>query len=345
MDKLEEYVDQVCRRIGGPRTLRQHIRQELREHLGDAAAEHRAAGLSAEEALVRALDDFGKAEEVRSELEAAHGHRLMAVVIDKAIEWKEKTMKAKWLWASWAYLALVGVIALEVMFITFTVMFIVPRFQKLMRDGLVDPGILHDSEVRWMPSFLDGLKLYAGGYVTWILLATIVAWGLFEWRVRSENKAFIRLSALGTAAVGLMVVVILTAGSLVISFCLGLPATGRLARTFALDQISHIETSVRALEQARAKMDRNAMEDHALEASRSIDKLAKAEPALPALLASPEERMTVDELRKNVRAASEALKEVVNGVMGGREGQLDAALKSFHESFAPVQEAAKRPPR
>ncbi len=35
MDKLEKYLDQVCRSIGGPRSLRQHVRQELREHLHD----------------------------------------------------------------------------------------------------------------------------------------------------------------------------------------------------------------------------------------------------------------------------------------------------------------------
>src|SRR5712691_10238907 len=123
MDKLEHYLDQVCRGIGGPRSLRQHIRQELREHLLDAAAEHKAAGLSEEAALARALEDFGGPEQVRSELEATHGHRLLPVVIDKAMQWKEITMKAKWLWASWAHLVLAAVIALEVLFITFNVIF------------------------------------------------------------------------------------------------------------------------------------------------------------------------------------------------------------------------------
>src|SRR5205807_3314788 len=107
----------VCRGIGGPRSLRQHLRQELREHLQDAAAEHKAAGLSEEAALARALEDFGGPEQVRSELEATHGHRMMAVVIDKAMQWKERTMKAKWLWTSWANLSLAVVIALEVFFI------------------------------------------------------------------------------------------------------------------------------------------------------------------------------------------------------------------------------------
>jgi hypothetical protein len=38
MKKLEQYLDQVCRRISGPRALRQHVRQELREHLLDVPA-------------------------------------------------------------------------------------------------------------------------------------------------------------------------------------------------------------------------------------------------------------------------------------------------------------------
>src|SRR5437667_9064073 len=115
MDKLEQYLDQVCRGIGGPRALRQHVRQELREHLRDAAAEHKAAGMSEAEALDRALADFGGPEQVRSELEATHGQRLMGVVIDKAMQWQERTMKAKWLWTTWAYLAVMLVIALEVL--------------------------------------------------------------------------------------------------------------------------------------------------------------------------------------------------------------------------------------
>src|SRR5947199_4921589 len=155
MEKLEQYLDQVCRGIGGPRALRQHVRQELREHLLDAVAEHKAAGLPEEEALERALADFGGAEQVRSELEATHGHRLMAVVIDKAMQWKEKTMKAKWLWTSWAHIALAVVMVLEVMWIAFADVYLVPRFQKLLRDGIIDPAILDEQGTAWMVSFLD----------------------------------------------------------------------------------------------------------------------------------------------------------------------------------------------
>src|SRR5215471_8132253 len=144
MDKLERYLDQVCRSIGGPKALRQHVRQELREHLLDAMAQHKAAGTPEPEALERALEEFGRPEVVRSELEATHGHRMMAVVIDKAMQWKEMTMKAKWLWTAWAYLAAAAVIALELLWITFAVIYLVPKFQRLMVDGVVDPAVLDE---------------------------------------------------------------------------------------------------------------------------------------------------------------------------------------------------------
>src|SRR6185437_8385073 len=239
MDKLEHYLDQVCRSIGGPRSLRQHIRQELREHLLDAAAEHKTAGLPEEEALARALEEFGGPEQVRAELEATHGHRLLPVVIDKAMQWKENTMKAKWLWTTWSYLAAVVLIVLEVFFITFNELYIIPKFQKLTRYGILDPA---EKGTAWMAGFLNGLDS-VGRYTTQILLLALAAWGLFEWRVKSENKPFIRQSLLGTVAVALMVVVILMAGSLTISFILAVP-NNRMARPWAVEQVTAIDTAI-----------------------------------------------------------------------------------------------------
>src|SRR5262245_7962830 len=344
MDKLEHYLDQVCRSIGGPRALRQHVRQELREHLRDATAEHRAAGLSEEDALDRALAGFGKPEDVRSELEATHGHRLMAVVIDKAMQWKEKTMKAKWLWTTWAHLTLAGVIALEVLFITFTVIFIIPKFQMLMRDGLLDPDIFHEQGVSWMPAFLNGLKIVGGGYTTWLVLLAVVVWGLFEWRVRSEHKTFMRLSALGTAAVGLMVVVVLAAGSLVISFTLGMPATGRIVRPFALQQVANIDNSVSALEQALAKKDWETMQEQSDRASQALGNLSKAAPAIPALT-SRNQPPTVEDLRAQVKAANECLLEAQQAIRAKDAERLKVTMQKFRELYEPVEKAATRPQR
>jgi hypothetical protein len=340
MNELERYLDQVCRSIGGPRSLRQHVRQELREHLLDAVAQHKAAGLPEAEAVARALEEFGKPEEVRSELEATHGHSLMAVVIDKAMQWKELTMKAKWLWTSWAYLGLVVVIALEVLFVSFAVLFIVPKFNQLLRDGLIDPAILSEQGVSWMPAYLNGLNSMGEKYTLIGVLLAGVAWGLFEWRVRSENKPFMRLSALGTVAVALMVVVCITAAALLISFCLGAPATSQLARQFAKDQIAHIDTSVAALEQALVQKDWKKMENHLNRAYEAFDNLAKAAPALPALI-KRNDPQKLEELRAQTKAARDSLAEVQQSIRDKDSGRLETALQKFRQQFSRVREATQ----
>ncbi|HYV36500.1 MAG TPA: permease prefix domain 1-containing protein [Gemmataceae bacterium] len=341
MDKLEHYLDQVCRGIGGPRAMRRHVRQELREHLLDAVAQHQAAGLPEAAALDKALEEFGQPQEVRSELEATHGQRMMAVVIDKALEWKENTMKAKWLWTTWAHLALSLVIALELFFITFAVTFIVPRFNKLLHDGILDRALLQEPGWSWMPDFLAALSHVAGGYTTWLMLLGIAMVGLFEWRVKSENKPFMRLSALGSVAVGLMVVVLFTGAALLVSFCMGAPATGRLARSFAVDQVAKIDASVSAFEQALAKQDWDACGDHADRAAQSLDQFLKVAPALPAL-ASDKDAQTVDALQAFVTAANKDLAEARQAIRDRDAVRVAAALQKFQHSFGPLREAAKR---
>jgi hypothetical protein len=340
MNKLEQYLDRVCRSIGGPRSLRQHVRQELREHLLDAAAQHKAAGLPEEEALNRALEDFGGPEEVRSELEAMHGHRLLPVVIDKAMQWKENTLKAKWLWTTWAYLAVVLLIALELLYITFNVVYIVPKFQKLTHDGIIDPAIVGEHGTSWMPGFLNRLSYIGGHYTTQLLLLAAAAWGLLEWRVKSENKPFIRLSVLGTAAVGLMVVVMLMAGSLVISFCVGVPPVGRMARPWAVEQVAAIDTAVDGLGKALAKKDWGTMQDQAEQTANAVNRLS-AGPALSSLT-KWNETPTLEELRAQVSSAKEAIREVEQAIRDKNTERLTAALTQFHQSYAPVRQAASR---
>ncbi len=343
MDKIDQYLDQVCRRIGGPKSLRQHVRQELREHLLDAIAEHRAAGMTEEQALARALEEFGGPEEVRSELEATHGSRLMPLVIDKAMQWKEKTMRAKWLWTTWANLAVVGVIVLEVFTITFANVYFVPKYQRLTRDGLIDQEGLQEAGIGWMLTFLKWLHT-VGGKAVYILLGTIVGWALFEWRVRSENKSLIRLSLLGTVAVGLMLVAILQEGSMVIPYMVSAPAAGKIARPFALEEISRIETAVRAAEQAQQKKDWQAVQDEANRASEAVDRLVNSAAAVGSLTPfyGPP---TTYELRAQLRSANECLLEARKAAKDKNAAGLQAALVKFHDQFESVAKAALKPQR
>jgi hypothetical protein len=125
-------------------------------------------------------------------------------------------MRAKSLWTTWAHLALASVIAMEVISIAFAQIFLVPKVLLLMRNGVINPALLENQGVTWMASFLNGLNVVNGPYITFLLPLAAVACVLFEWRVRSENKSFIRLSVWGTAALALMVTAILIAASLVI---------------------------------------------------------------------------------------------------------------------------------
>src|SRR5439155_10312639 len=97
----------------------------------------------------------------------------------------------------------------------FNVIFIVPKFQRLTVDGIIDAPALQEHGFGWMFGFLNGLSYIGGHYTTFIVIGAAATCALFEWRVRSENKSYIRLSALGTVAVGLMVVVTLQMGSMV----------------------------------------------------------------------------------------------------------------------------------
>lgn len=343
MDQLEHYLDQICRSIGGPRSMRQHVRQELREHLLDAVAQHKAAGLPEEEALAKALEEFGRPEDVRSELEAAHGQRMLAIVIDRAMQWKEMTMRAKWLWTSWAYLSLVLVIALEALLLTFIVIFIIPKFKKLLHDGMIDAGELEEQGVMWAVNFLFRVSDVGGNYTLFLIVVPALAWALFEWRVRSDNKPFMRLSALGTAAVALAVVVVLTVLSLVIPFTLAMPVMGILARPWAVEQVRGIETALIAAEKALPEKDWEALQDQTGRASNALTRLRHG-PALTSLTAR-DEPLTVEELRAHALAASESVAEMQGAIREHDARQFDKALEDFRTSFGPLRQAAQRPPR
>jgi hypothetical protein len=336
MDKLEQYLDQVCRGIGGPRSLRQHIRQELREHLMDAIADHVRAGMAREEALTRALEDFGGPDQVRSELTALHGQRLLSVVVDKALEWKEKTMKARWLWASWALLVLVGIVAMEVLYILFGLAYLLPKFEKFAVVGVFDDTRSAGGEAffSWAYSFLRGLGSVMR-YTTWYLLGLAVVWALFEWRVKSENKSLMRQAALGTAALGLMVVVVLMYNALLLPFMVAVPGLiHRPPEQEIRAQLTTISRSLATFQQALATKNWAAMEYEARQAANAMMTLARTGAAAPTIL-SLDEQGKVDELRTQLKTAQNALWDIEQAATARDQVRLEAALKKLHQANLP----------
>jgi hypothetical protein len=340
MDKLEQYLDRVCRGIGGPRCLRQHVRQELREHLLDAVAEHKAAGLPEEQALARALEDFGGPEQVRAELEATHGHRLMTVVIDKAMQWKERTMKAKWLWTTWAHLALGGAIVLEVVFLTFALVFLVPKFERITRDVNYNPA--SEPALAWVPSFLRGLH-WMGNNVTWCLLLVAVVWGLFEWRIRSENKSTMRLSAMGSAALGLMIAVSLTGFALVVPFMLMIPEIEAAPpEPLVRDLQARVDQSLKALEEARKKKDWEAIQKNVNQAASAMGSMNHQGASAPTLAALGEQAK-IDELRAELKSASQHLWEANRASWEKDSERFEEAMRNFDRAYGKIRKNMAKP--
>jgi hypothetical protein len=343
MDKLERYLDQVCRGIAGPRSLRLHIRRELREHLLDAAAERRAGGLPPDEAIDRAIEDFGGPEQVRAELEATHGHRLMAVVIDKAMQWKENTMKAKWLWSTWAHLALAGILAMECAFLAGTFIFIAPKFKQMWQEGWINAE-------NFRPLMSSALTLFSVAdwmqdHGWWLLIPALVIWALFEWRSRGEQKPFVRLAVMGSAALILMAAVIWTSTAIILPTIVSIP---NLAMMRPDEVVAHktatIDKSVAATEQAMANKDWPTIQGNLREASYAADTLAGMGSAAPMIL-SLHDQPKVDALRARLTAARLALRSAELASRSKDSTRLESALKEFHEAYGEVETPTTQPAR
>ena len=244
-------------------------------------------------------------------------------------------MRAKWLWATWAYLAVAGVIVLDLLFIAFAVKTQLPKLHVFTRSGWLQSDDV--PTVVWLVSFLHQVE-WAWDRAVWWLLIAAAAWGVFEWRVRGDNKSMMRLSAWGTLAFALTVVVILTAGALVLPFVIGLPNSS-ISRPFAVEQIRSIETSIAELEQAQTRKDWEAMRQRAEAATQAMNRLSSG-PALHSLQGPGE---PVKELWEHQYSAKESLQSMQAAIRDQNAERLKAALEKFHKSFAPLQASAGHP--
>jgi hypothetical protein len=204
---------------------------------------------------------------------------------------------------------------------------------------MIDVTQLDEEGVGWMPGFLHKLR-DLGEHATLMLFLTVVAVGLFEWRVRTENKAFVRLSALGTVAVGLMVAVIFIVGSLVIPTTLAMPAVGKMTRPWAVEQMTTVDNSVSGVEAAAAAKKWDEARDQAAKASTALTRLSVG-PALTSLTRSNELR-ELDDLRAQLATARERFGQTEQAIAARDAGRVETALKEFREAYGPLQSAVQR---
>ena len=345
MDKLEAYLEQVCRGIAGPRSLRQHIRRELAEHLRDAAAGHEAAGMSKDEALAKALEDFGGPEQMRAELEDTHGHRLMTVVVDKALQWKEMTMKAKWIWSTWAHVMLALVLAAELAFIFGCVICIYPKFIELARDGWIDTVSLNEAGAfnRWGISVIWNIRWFCFNGL-WLTFLVAVIWALFEWRVRSENKTLMRLAAMGTGAVGLAVAAFLTGAALILPLIVQSgPSNRYAANQVAKANIVKLDDSMKALDAAIAAQNWEMTRWRVNQVWSTLHTIWFTGLGQPLWdVPKPEEGSPVD---AQFLAAISALREAEDASRVRDSARFDSAMQTFRQAYGRLRPGVQTAPK
>lgn len=193
MNEIERFLDRACCGVGGSPELRGHLRKELQEHLDEEIERNVAAGMAQEEAVQKAIEEFGDPVMIRDGLQSVHGRRLMTLLIEKSMIWRERTMKTGWKWSFVALVALVLTIAVEVFFAAAMLTYFVPSLKALHENLGTSPFALVETVFRLAGLWYEFL---------WVpcLLLVLVGWGLFEWRCRSESKSTVRLAGLSLAS-------------------------------------------------------------------------------------------------------------------------------------------------
>ena len=252
-------------------------------------------------------------------------------------------MKAKWLWTTWAHLALGGVILAQAVFMWWLLFRVAPTYDKVKSDGKLGTPSGYEDVMSWNDSVVARTCRLAYWFDQniWLWLPLLaVAIGLFEWRVRSENKSLIRLSALGTGALALMAPVALASGALVVQFILALSSMhNQPPEPRVRESLATVESSLAALDQAIARKDWGEIDKQSLRMT-AIWKLSGRGAAAPTLL-TINDQAKIDQLRTELKSAGDAFVDIQSAVESKDEGKLQQGTKQFHDAFDPVQKTAK----
>lgn len=251
----------------------------------------------------------------------------------------EAPITSHWIYKGWIYLTLALAIAINLFWLNFAALFLIPKFQKLAYDGVIDLVYVNSDGLGWMPALLEWVYFFAARKVGWVLFALVVLAGLFEWRVKRPSKPFLRISVLATVALVLSIVSILVGVSLALPQLLSGPVTSRMAVTFARVQVFELEVSIDGMEKALARKDWEALQTSAADATQTLMNLEKLRPAVPGLW-SPESR-SVEDMRRLVQQASAAMTGIRQAITENDANEVERGLKIVRDSHLPLREAAR----
>ncbi|HSU54911.1 MAG TPA: hypothetical protein VLT36_12710 [Candidatus Dormibacteraeota bacterium] len=253
-------------------------------------------------------------------------------------------MKPKFgLSTAWAHFALGLMILAEVAFIILGMRFWLPACRRVLTYV--------DTDVTGFYTFMPGANnflavLHSAAYQTaWWVVAFSIAWALFEWSVKAENKQRLRLSILTSLALVLFVVTILFATLLVIPTA---KAADRLnardPRPEVAARIATLDRLLPQLEQALLTNDLPKADDLAHTAMGAANDLENTGAAAATLLTSTEPAK-VEALRAELESMAAAMRETWIAARRRNPGQIGPAMQKFQVVYAQVKDDTSRQAR
>lgn len=238
-------------------------------------------------------------------------------------------LKAHWLLTAWVHAALVLVVVGEIVAISFAQTFLIPRFEKFMAEGWLDPRIreqgqllnhvLHTLDVMTYESF-------------WLTLGLAVV--LFEWRTPRESKTSIRLAGLTTAAVMLTTILLLLHGWTFALLNLTSPVNRAMGERAVVTANNCIDASLTSLDQARKAKDWTTMGENVEQAKDGLTTLVYHFSRAP-------DRQWTPSAKEQVGIAETALQQAAKAISNQNEKQLTVALEEFRATVAPMRQWAQ----
>ena len=181
MNDIDRYLDQACRQVNGPDSLRQHLRKELKEHLEEAIDALVAEGMSRADATAKAIEDLGDPEIIRDGMQSVYRPGVTSLFVELAVNWNDK----RWHRLAQTVLALITILA--IIFVGLVMWEVMPRLEAFYNGLGVDSYLLR---------LATRVSNIAVNYWYLWLTAFAGAVGLFERKCRSDSKPRMRTSIL-----------------------------------------------------------------------------------------------------------------------------------------------------
>ena len=215
MNDIDRYLDQACRQVNGPDSLRQHLRKELKEHLEEAIDALVAEGMSASDATAKAIEDLGDPDIIRDGMESVYGQGVTSLFVDRAMKWKDRR------WHLAAQIGLVLIMVSAIFLFWFVPVYIVPVTQKVYQERGLELPSLMQATLHVLERFFGVFQVFGVEKHWYVLLIPPVAVVVFfEWMCKSDNKTSIRTFLLVGMSLVSVVGAFWVAGVTLVSFAM-----------------------------------------------------------------------------------------------------------------------------